>query len=291
MDGGARMSLPYRLSTHSVFSRPNEDTKEPRRIVFLSVEGTKTEVQYFHFVELYRCRLNIDAIVHVEVLRKTDTKSDLESVYRLLEDYVSFRTNGQFENELQKLELRSFAVPFIQKYLQGDPSISLREKRRFEAVLREEHLDLQYLNFLNRYKGESDIFGVVIDRDCKNHTLTQMEEMIQKCKNKSYAYFISNPCFEFWQLLHVSDVAAEYSEQLDAILENSLDAQGNTFVSNLLFEKTGQRKAIQDKTFLRYYLPNIDLAIDRAKAFAPSDELIDKLGTNVGELFALLRDA
>ena len=72
-------------------------------------------------------------------------------------------------------------------------------------------------------------------------------------------------------MLHVSDVVSEYSEVLDDILESKLDEKGKSFVSNLLYEKTGQRKAIQLKTFEKYYLPNIDLAIERAKGFAPGD--------------------
>lgn len=284
------MSLPYRLSTNSVFSRPAEASKEPRRIVFLSVEGTKTEINYFTFVEKYRRELNIDALVHVEVLRKTDTKSDLENVLDLLEDYVTFRENGQFEEELQKLELRNFDLSFIKKYLQGDTGITQRQRSRFKEVLRQEHLDLQYLNFLNVYKGENDCFGVVVDRDYKTHTTEQLKLLVQKCREKAYRCFISNPCIEFWQLLHVSDVAIEYAEQLDCILNNDLDERKNTFVSNLLVEKTGNRKAIQEKTFLKFYLPNVDLAIERAKLFAPPSELVDRLGTNMWELFSLLRD-
>lgn len=41
------MSLPFRLNCHSMFDRPNEETKQPKRVVFLSVEGTTTEVNYF----------------------------------------------------------------------------------------------------------------------------------------------------------------------------------------------------------------------------------------------------
>ena len=105
----------------------------------------------------------------------------------------------------------------------------------------------------------------------------------------STEYFISNPCFEFWLLLHVSDVANEYSECLNKILDNETDEKGNTFVSNLLFEKTGQRKAIQVKIFEQYYLPNIDLAIERAKTFGNKDQLLDSVGTNIPELFEHLR--
>ena len=39
------MSLSYRLGSNSLFIRPHEDSIEPKRVVFLSTEGTKTEVQ------------------------------------------------------------------------------------------------------------------------------------------------------------------------------------------------------------------------------------------------------
>ena len=45
----------------------------------------------------------------------------------------------------------------------------------------------------------------------------------------------------------------------------------------------------QVKTFEKYYLPNVDLAIARAKGFASGDELLDKIGSNLGELIELLR--
>ena len=89
--------------------------------------------------------------------------------------------------------------------------------------------------------------------------------------------------------MHVADVSTKYSGQLDKILNNKVDEHGNTYVSNLLHELTGQRKAIQVKTFEKYYLPNVDLAIARAKGFASGDELLDKIGSNLGELIELLR--
>ena len=43
------------------------------------------------------------------------------------------------------------------------------------------------------------------------------------------------------------------------------------------------------KVFEKYYLPNVDLAIERARGFAPSDQLLEKIGSNLGELIELLR--
>lgn len=284
------MSLHYRLGSSSLFVRTHEDSLDPKRVVFLSTEGTKTEVQYFNFIEKYRERLGIDAIVHIEVLRRYDTNSDPENVLELLEEYIRFRENKMFEKIIDALSIKNYSIEFIRTYLENPSSLSQKDCNKFKAVLKEEHLDLLYLNFLSKYHGKDDSFGIVIDRDCGNHSVKQMQSVIGKCKEKNYLCYITNPCIEFWQLLHVSDVASEYAESLEDILRNELDEKKNSFVSNLLYIKTGQRKAIPAKTFEKFYLPNIDLAVERAKKFAPSDQLLENLGTNLWELIELLRE-
>lgn len=246
-------------------------------------------MHYFNFIEKYRVQLGIDAIVHIEILKRYDTNSDPENVLELLEEYVQFRENKMFEMEIDSLSLKNYSTEFIRTYLESPSSLSPKECNKFQAVLQAEQIDLLYLDFLSKYHGEDDAFGIVIDRDCGSHSVEQMNRVVRKCKEKNYLCYITNPCIEFWQLLHVSDVASEYSESLEDILSNKLDEKKNSFVSNLLYEKTGQRKAIQTKTFEKFYLPNIDLAIERAKGFAPSDQLLEKIGSNLWELIELLR--
>ena len=257
--------------------------------MFLSTEGTKTEVQYLHFIEQYRNQLGINAIVHVEVLRRYDTKSDPENVLELLEEYIEFRENKMFEKIIDSLRLKNYSTEFIKSYLEDASSLTKKERNKFKAALKEEQLDLLYLDFLSKYQGKDDKFGIVIDRDCGSHSVDQMKNVVKKCKEKNYLCYITNPCIEFWQLLHVSDVASEYAEMLEDIFRNETDEKKNTFVSNLLYEKTGERKAIQVKSFEKYYLPNVDLAIGRARGFAQSDQLLEKIGSNLGELIELLR--
>ena len=283
------MSLPYRLGSSSLFVRVNENTIEPKRVVFLSAEGTLTEVNYFKYVERYRTQLGIEAIVHIEVLRKHDTNSDPDNVLALLEEYINFRESDMFEKEISSLSLQDYSSEFIKSYLDDPLGIPAKKRHKFEATLKDERIDLLYLDFLSKYRGKEDAFGIVIDRDHRSHSVDQMNRVIQKCIEKNYLCYITNPCLEFWLLLHVSDVISEYSEYLDQILDNKVDDKENSFVSNLLHEKTGQRKCIQQKTFEKYYLPNIDLAIERAKCFAPRNELIEKIGSNLDELFTLLR--
>lgn len=105
--------LSYRLGSSSLFVRTNENSVEPRRVIFLSAEGTKTEVQYLHFIEQYREQLGINAIVHIEVLRRYDTKSDPENVLELLEEYIEFRENKMFEKIVDSLRLKNYSTEFI----------------------------------------------------------------------------------------------------------------------------------------------------------------------------------
>jgi len=290
------MSQRYRLGSNKLFERPNEDSVKPKRVIFLSTEGTSTEVCYFNYVERYRDQLGIDALVHIEILRKYDTNSDPESVLELLEEYAQLRANKKFKEQLDTLNLEGYSPEFIQSYLQNPQNLTDKERRQFESLLRAKQIALLYLDFLNRYHGENDAFAIVIDRDQNSEDLksdmariTQILNVIGKCEEKGYQCYITNPCFEFWLLLHISDVATEYADQLESFLENKVDDQKNTFLSNILCQKTGNRKSIQQKVFEQYYLPNVDVAIARAKGFASKDELMDKIGSNLGELFELLR--
>jgi len=120
------MSLSYRLGSSSLFVRAHEDSMEPKCVVFLSTEGTKTEVQYFKYIDKYREQIGINAIVHVEVLRRYDTNSDPENVLELLEEYIQFRENKMFERIIDSLRLKNYSIDFIKSYfLQRGSPISL----------------------------------------------------------------------------------------------------------------------------------------------------------------------
>lgn len=277
------MSIPHRLNAGNRFERP--ETQSIKRVVFLSVEGEVTERRYFEFVRESRETLGIKS-----VLRRGDSSSSPEKVVELLENYLEVRNNNDFLAEVDKLELKHYDKEFIHKYLEAPDTIDVKEKRQFEGFLKEEQLDLTYLLFLNKFKGsdngENDVFGIVIDRDAGNHSPENMARIFDECDEKGYRCFLTNPRFEFWLLLHVADVKSEYPDEL----EKMLDFNDETVDKHLL-EKTGGGKKIQRKTFDTYFLPNIDTAIERANGLCTSrNELLDQLGSTLGELFELLRE-
>lgn len=282
------MSIPHRLNAGNRFERP--ETQSIKRVVFLSVEGEVTERRYFEFVRESRETLGIKSVVEIHVLRRGDSSSSPEKVVELLENYLEVRNNNDFLAEVDKLELKHYDKEFIHKYLEAPDTIDVKEKRQFEGFLKEEQLDLTYLLFLNKFKGsdngENDVFGIVIDRDAGNHSPENMARIFDECDEKGYRCFLTNPRFEFWLLLHVADVKSEYPDEL----EKMLDLNDETVDKHLL-EKTGGGKKIQRKIFDTYFLPNIDTAIERANGLCTSrNELLDQLGSTLGELFELLRE-
>lgn len=282
------MSIPHRLNAGNRFERP--ETQSIKRVVFLSVEGEVTERRYFEFVRESRETLGIKSVVEIHVLRRGDSSSSPEKVVELLENYLEVRNNNDFLAEVDKLELKHYDKEFIHKYLEAPDTIDVKEKRQFEGFLKEEQLDLTYLLFLNKFKGsdngENDVFGIVIDCDAGNHSPENMARIFDECDEKGYRCFLTNPRFEFWLLLHVADVKSEYPDEL----EKMLDFNDETVDKHLL-EKTGGGKKIQRKTFDTYFLPNIDTAIERANGLCTSrNELLDQLGSTLGELFELLRE-
>ena len=273
----------YRLSSKSYDRETPNEQITPRKIYFISVEGVATEVEYLQGLSDYRTELGINALVNIEVLRRKtkDGYSAPEQVIELLEEYLSLREAGNniFSDIPDEIK-NNFSPDFIQLYIETPESISPKERNRFELALRKTGYDLAYRKYLSKYTSNFDEFCILIDRDAGSHSSEDMNVILQYCKEKKYRCFITNPCFEFWLLLHFSDVYEEYSDQLDLIRENKKVSNAHTFVSNELSVKAHHGK--KGIAFKEKYLPHIEEAIIRASKFASDNEaLITDIGCNI----------
>lgn len=273
----------YRLSSKSYDRETPNEQITPKKIYFISVEGVATEVEYLQGLSDYRTELGINALVNIEVLRRKtkDGYSAPEQVIELLEEYLSLREAGNniFSDIPDEIK-NNFSPDFIQLYIETPESISPKERNRFELALRKTGYDLAYRKYLSKYTSNLDEFCILIDRDTGSHSSEDMNFILQYCKEKNYRCFITNPCFEFWLLLHFSDVYEEYLDQFDLIRENKKVSNAHTFVSNELSVKAHHGK--KGIAFKEKYLPHIEEAIIRASKFASDNEaLITDIGCNI----------
>ncbi len=299
------MANSFRLKSNTMFTRKDEEMKElPLRIVFLSVEGNKTERQYFEYVEKYRKELDIQAAVHIHPLQraKRDNLSAPEDVIELLEEYLEIRNTSALPERLQSVIPNEYTEEFVEKYLSDELTEYDDKVKTFEAILLEAGIDIVYNRYLKELKGKDDVYGIVIDRDYKSHSVQQMNDIIKQCEKKGYKCYVTNPLFEFWLLLHLIDAKKITEEELKRIRQNDNVSEKHTFTSKWVSDLAGHSKAISEKVFIENYLLNVDFAITQARENfcidlkdlvgddLEKDSKMGAVGTNLPELFDLLRN-
>lgn len=287
------MTNKFRLSG-AAFEREEEaDKVEPQKIFFLSVEGNATEKEYFEGVSKNRRHLGINMLVDVEVLKRSsrDTNSAPQQVIELLEEYLRLRESGaeSLVKDIPEEFIEKYGIDFIQMFLDNSDSIPRKQRNAFVTDLMKIGYDINYRKYLQKYNSDLDEFGILIDRDMQTHSEVNMLDCIKHCEENEYNCYIANPCFEFWLLLHLSDVKKEYADSLELIKENKKVSSNHTFVSREVSDKAHHGK--NGINFKKNYMPYVDVAISRAKEFAIGKmELVDDIGCNVWELLEKMRD-
>ena len=283
----------YRL-TLTVYDREDEAQKIiPEKRVFLSVEGNVTEKEYFDGLSKNRVKIGINAKVDVEVLRrgKKDTNSTPQQVIELLEEYVRLREQKEDDilQEVSEQFKEQFSLDFIKQFLETPDKLPKKQRNLFATELKKIGYDINYRKYLKKYNNERDEFAVLIDRDMQTHSESNMSECIKYCRDNGYKCYIANPCFEFWLLMHLADIEAEFGDQLDKIKENKKVSEQHTFVSREVSNRAHHGKS--GINFAKKYLPYMDKAVIRAKKF-PDDEyeLVDSIGCNLWRLIEELKN-
>ena len=278
----------YRLRS-SAFTRPDEEVSiPPKRVVFLSVEGSNTEIDYFRHLN---SRLD-NSLIHIELLRHrcSDGYSDPEQVIELLNEYIHVRQGELIPEDSMKSLVEKHSMDILQQYLKNSQEVTAEQRKNIREDLLIAGIDLDYRRYLQQYTNDNDVFAIVIDRDGGSHSRELMEKCVQMCRANNYDCYISNPCFEFWLLLHLCDVAQEYTEEeLEEFRCNAKVSNKHTKTSREVNRRAHHSKHISPNKFDSYYGPNIQTAIIRAQSFAnDTPELFDHLGTSVPKLFDAL---
>jgi len=126
-----------------------------------------------------------------------------------------------------------------------------------------------------------DELWLVIDRDKQSWTVEEIAKVAQVCYQKGYYLAVSNPCFEFWLLLHLNSLE-EYSDTtLQEFLDNKKVTSNRTRLEMELVLQLGSYNKSNLET--SSFLPFIKEAIERAKQLDmnPEQRWPNQLGTRV----------
>ena len=126
---------------------------------------------------------------------------------------------------------------------------------------------------------KGDELWMIIDTDrWKN-----IPKIIEACKGLENMFVaVSNPCFEFWLLLHIKETEEYSNEELTLLFQNKKTGNRN-YVETKIVEIVGSYNKANLNT--DDFLSNIDKAISRAKRLdQPKEEFPTKLGSHIYKL-------
>lgn len=132
---------------------------------------------------------------------------------------------------------------------------------------------------------DTDELWMIIDTDrWKN-----IPEIITECKKQTNMFVaVSNPCFEFWLLLHIKNISDYDENELALILKNAKVSTKKNYVDSKITEILGSYNKSNPKPEL--FLPTIDVAIEQAKKLdRDNDEYPKKLGSHVYKVVEKLK--
>ncbi len=75
-----------------------------------------------------------------------------------------------------------------------------------------------------------DHIALVVDRDHHSFTEKQYDNVLRSCREKNVHFVVTNPCFEFFLILHHNNVSFDERKMLD----NKRDKKQNTYAYNVL---------------------------------------------------------
>lgn len=291
---------------------------------YLVYEGSDTEVLYFDAVNASRDNIGINPLIElVPIIRSYSEEgwsNPKKILDRVIENLAESKTNCiSYETLLNrimdyfyevkiittsKVQARSiwntmsrFCKENLKKTLSSDVEdvenvcnlICEELQKEYEL----EHVISDLPNIIKEggltYAEKFDKICLIVDRDRESFVSTpennQYDYVVNKCKEKGFELYVTNPCFEFWLLLHFDRV---FEVDREKMLKNpKVSAKRRYAEQELCKVYPGYTKSSYRAVEL---VRNIDRAIENEKAFCEDIQALESsVGSNLGKLIENLR--
>lgn len=195
-----------------------------------------------------------------DIIRKSNIESPVRIFILAYEGNVAepkyfdvLKDNIKFNDEIIHLE----PLKRNRKDGRSDPKNVFDKLKRFYSQQKKQY------NF-----KKSDEFWMIIDRDSWNC----LPEIVSLCKlENNFFLALSNPCFEFWLLLHIKDIETFSAKERNKIFENIKISNKKNYIDVVLgsllangYNKTNPKP--------KRFIPYIDKAIKRAEKLDNDNE-------------------
>ena len=290
----------------------------------LLTEGTETEPQYFGTVEENKGLLGIPPIIKIIPLERShgeecwsnpkkildrlllnieETASGKITYNTLLNGIIDCLYYSEYLNKHQEKipELKDFLNQIYQNILKINPDDFVEDKEatvtkvtEFLAKEKPRICELIIKNIgdaLNEqsipYAPDIDKICLVVDRDPMSFTSSQFDYVKNTCATNNVQFYISNPGFELWLLMHSGNFAS-MKDELAAKFSTMSPPEFLDHIESLLKQEFDGYNKSKLKT--QPFMQAIDTAIANEKAFTENvDALKNDMGSNIGLLIQEMR--
>ncbi|ATV06295.1 RloB family protein [Fusobacterium vincentii] len=294
-----------------------------RKKYFLVFEGNRTEGIYFNAINELKDKIGINPLIEIISIERTYTEEGWSHPKKILEQLLkdlkeiengelSYKTlidkimwiiieDEKFSSKILKEISPEEIIEDIKNEIESLDNIveNIEEDCEFflNMIIKKFFLTIEEIpniletvlkNIENEqitYSEDIDKMCLIVDRDKKSFKEEQYNYVKEECKKKNFKFFVTNPCFEFWLLLHFDEVHSINREEL---LENKRVNSKVRYVQSELKKYFPYNKNRYNAELL---IEKIDLAIENEKSFCEDiEELKDELGSNVGLLIQELKE-
>lgn len=297
------------------------DSDEVKLKYYLVFEGKNTERIYFEAVDHERGRIGLNSIIElVPIIRSFNEDSwsnpkkivdciirelnerdsgvlPYSSIVNRIMDYLEdekivyknrplMRSIGELLSQICKDEL---GVQMDDECEDMEADVRrmlelLEEKTQLANLV--ENADKIITRKILNYDGDVDKLCFIVDRDRESFKAEQYMDVVDKCKRNKFNLYITNPCFEYWLLMHYEDFCELDDEE---VAKNEKVSRRWSYVERELRNRCpGYDKSKYDAISM---LANIDRAICNEHTHCEDIEgLENQIGSNVGILITEMRN-
>lgn len=294
------------------FGERTESERMTLKKYYLIYEGSKTEVQYFAGIDQNKELLNINSLIEIVPILRSYNEEDWSNPQKILDkliEYVSVKegelltvgafldkvidwlleeqiisekgiyNNKNLKEECLKLFESETAIIEIAEASKIVSTFLTTELNISDSVKQiEEYVKRQFVTYEEGY----DKICLIADRDKQSFKEEQYDYVAKTCLEKGYNFYISNPCFEFWLLLHYDEILDMDRQKLLTNPKETPRAKKRFLEKQLSLLMGGYNK---NNFMFNKILDKVDKAIENEKQFCEKvEDLKTDLGCNIGLL-------
>lgn len=294
-------------------------TDEAKKRYFLVFEGASTEKIYFEALENARDDVGIDPLIELVPIIRSYSEDGWSNPKKMLDRIIANleeEETGQFTYEsllnrimdylydekiLSTSKVQAHALwgilkegcgEILKKCLSDNVDNLVEDCNKLIEYLNQESDVANIVDDISdiirasniTYDNRFDEICLIVDRDKESFLAipenNQYDYVLKTCREKGFGFYVSNPCFEFWLLLHFDEV---FDLDRDKLLENPRVTAKRRYTEHEL------RKLLPGYSKGNYkaetLMERIETAIKNEEKFCEElNGLRDKLGSNIGKM-------